>query len=1035
MKSKIPLGSVMLVSVLCLFMAVFPSDLAAQGSSPGSSFVFPRFVFCNTLNSGVAIVNPNAWDATVSLTLTMSDGSASTVSTITAPGHGQVAKAASELFGDVCVDAWLQATSSATGLIAYYQTFNTQLTFMDGTDGSTTSMDLIFPVVPRSAEGEAEVDFLNQNSRPTAVDLSLWSLSGALLGKTRVQIPAQGVYWNLVENVFPPGTDLSNASHLTASAKPVNLFSQAQTISGTGIMVGFTSVPASSGNIDIAAVNALSLDQASNSGVLPYFRTGNQYSTTISIANMEPAAVAVTLTAIANDGSSLGTQRVNIPANGGLRAPVQNVFPSIGTANQEGWILISATGRVFALALHGPTNSPALSTVMMQKTPVSGFAFPQVLQGNGYSSELTLVNPSSTSASVQVFVTNPDGTTAASNQLTVPANARIRQTLNQIMPEVTQQSGGCVYVQGSPLFSNLSIAADNNATVANFAPGLVSVGYSPAPLTSFAVTGKVTLNDHPAAGFRVVLSGPTAKVTTSASDGTYVFKGLQSGSYSMTVDQYGFQFIPAQTNFDLTTWSKRQDFQGYTGQNSILVQPSSMPVGSQDTVATVFGLNFSSSSQAYAGPARLNTTFVDSSQLQIVIPTYMMAAASQYDITVATNGVTSSPYPFVAYVDRPQITAIATSGNIAEGTAGGMITLTGTGFLQGAQVKVNGLTNDIQVTLVDSTRILAYVPGAYLQHGGIYPVTVVNPYPANIESNIQLLTVFYPAPGIDAVLPGTLTAKLEPGAAPVNLDILGYGFRRGAVVLFNGKQMTTTYCENDAYCLAVHIYAKVPASELANSGFASVQVQNPSPALGTSQTIMVPIMGLAPTIESILPGTATLLNLPVKFIEPIVVTGTNFGPQTQIRIYKASDLPPDFEDPTSVLSSTQLTKNLEVTYASLGEWKVEITNPGPGGGITPAVSFFLTDGTFSGNPFIVSMNPTMVAAGGPGFTLTINGTNFENGAQVQFNMAMLNATVLSGTQITVDIPAILIEAAGRVPIRVINPDTGGASNRLYLDIR
>jgi hypothetical protein len=247
--------------------------------------------------------------------------------------------------------------------------------------------------------------------------------------------------------------------------------------------------------------------------------------------------------------------------------------------------------------------------------------------------------------------------------------------------------------------------------------------------------------------------------------------------------------------------------------------------------------------------------------------------------------------------------------------------------------------------------------------------------------------------------------------------------------------MATTYCESEAYCLSVHLYAKVPASELVNSGFSQVQVQNPSPALGTSQLIVVPIMGLEPTIESVLPGTASVLNMPGKFTEPIVVTGTNFGPQTQIRIYKAGDEPPDFGDPTAVLSSTQLTIKQDIDYTSLGEWQIQIMNPGPGGGITPVVSFFITEGTFSGNPFIISMNPTMVAAGGPAFTLTINGTNFKNGAQVQFNMAMLNAAAISSTQIVVEVPAFLIETAGRVPIRVINPDTGGASNRQYLDIR
>ena len=59
----------------------------------------------------------------------------------------------------------------------------------------------------------------------------------------------------------------------------------------------------------------------------------------------------------------------------------------------------------------------------------------------------------------------------------------------------------------------------------------------------------------------------------------------------------------------------------------------------------------------------------------------------------------------------------------------------------------------------------------------------------------------------------------------------------------------------------------------------------------------------------------------------------------------------------------------------------------------------------------------------------------KNGAQVQFYTTMLPATVLSAQQATVEVPASLIRSAGRFPVILINPDNGGASNRLYLDVR
>jgi hypothetical protein len=537
------------------------------------------------------------------------------------------------------------------------------------------------------------------------------------------------------------------------------------------------------------------------------------------------------------------------------------------------------------------------------------------------------------------------------------------------------------------------------------------------------------------------LSGPVGKLATSGPDGTYAFSGLPPGKYSMLVDQYGFQFVPNQTNFELTNASRRQNFQGYTSGNSIIVQPSSLPVGSPDTVATIFGDNFNSSSSAFVGGVRLNTSFVEPTQLRITIPAYMMTSANTFDIHVVTDEFgpdrrVTQTCAFAAFVARPTLASVVTGANIVEGSPGTNLTLSGKGFLKDAKVKINGLSEDILTSFVDESSLVAYVPARYLARGGIYPVTVENPCPANVESNVQLLTVFYPSPSIDLITPATVPARLEPGAGAVNLDVMGYGFRRGAVVLLGGKPLATTYCENDAYCLSVHLYAKVAAADLRSSGFAEITVQNPNPSLATSNAVLFRINGLEPTITSVTPGNASVMNLSDKFSMPILINGTNFGPQTQVRIFKAGTQPPKYGDPQELLSSTQLHATLkDITYDFVGEWKVQVMNPQPGGGQSVDFSFLITEGSFSGNPFVLSISPDIVGAGTPGFTMIINGTNFRGGAQVQFNMAILEATVVSDRQIMVDIPGYLVENPGRVPISVINPDTGGSSNRIFLDIR
>jgi hypothetical protein len=295
--------------------------------------------------------------------------------------------------------------------------------------------------------------------------------------------------------------------------------------------------------------------------------------------------------------------------------------------------------------------------------------------------------------------------------------------------------------------------------------------------------------------------------------------------------------------------------------------------------------------------------------------------------------------------------------------------------------------------------------------------------------------VFYPAPAVQDLSPKSLPARLEQGDALVNLELLGYGFRRGAVVFFNNTPLATTYCESDPYCLSMRLYAQIPATYLREAGFARIRVQNPDPSLAASEVVFLRIEALQPTITSVTPGAATVLSMDKEFSIPIVVNGTNFGPQTSVAVYKVG-VEPDFDSSAEIVSSTQLYVQLDIEYPdSLGEWKIAVRNPQPGGGISEAVSFFITEANFVPNPFVISANPEAVAAGGPSFTLTVNGTNFRNGSQIRFYSALLPTVFVSNRQLRAEVPASLIQYAGRVPVSVTNPDNGGSSNRIYIEVR
>ena len=105
--------------------------------------------------------------------------------------------------------------------------------------------------------------------------------------------------------------------------------------------------------------------------------------------------------------------------------------------------------------------------------------------------------------------------------------------------------------------------------------------------------------------------------------------------------------------------------------------------------------------------------------------------------------------------------------------------------------------------------------------------------------------------------------------------------------------------------------------------------------------------------------------------------------------------------------------NLAVGWAKPGESTAAPSEVIPGSVLSP----------FSGTaaaPTLTTLSPSSAAAGGPAFTLTVNGSNFVNGSVVSWNGANRTTTFVSATQLTAAIPAADIAAAGSASVTVQN---------------
>ena len=174
----------------------------------------------------------------------------------------------------------------------------------------------------------------------------------------------------------------------------------------------------------------------------------------------------------------------------------------------------------------------------------------------------------------------------------------------------------------------------------------------------------------------------------------------------------------------------------------------------------------------------------------------------------------------------------------------------------------------------------------------------------------------------------------------------------------------------------------------------SLVVTNPSPVLTSAAPSLVPV------------GAASA---------NIILTGTGFVSTSTVSVNGAQRI-------SAYTSATQLNVALTVAdLAAIGSDTITVSNPAPGGGTSSGQTVQI------GNPAptVSSVSPASVPIGSPDTKFTITGAGFESLSAVSWNGAVLTATVISSTQLTVVVPASSLAAAGVQSIQVSNPSPGG----------
>lgn len=442
------------------------------------------------------------------------------------------------------------------------------------------------------------------------------------------------------------------------------------------------------------------------------------------------------------------------------------------------------------------------------------------------------------------------------------------------------------------------------------------------------------------------------------------------------------------------------------------LNPVSADQGTGPVTVTITGTNFAPITKAMLSFTPLPTTFVSSTTLTAVIPASSLLTAGTFPVRVwdVDRGGYSNDFGFTVNTVTGSVvpTLSALSPNVLPaGSSATVVTLTGANFLNTSRVLIDGVDPGT-AQYVSPTQLRVTVPAAQLATQGTLQVTVNNPAAGGGTSGALPLTVGNPVPALASVTPNSAPM----GSTDTTVALVGSGFVAASRVYSGGTLLSTTFVS------ATQLTAIVPASLLTAASTRQIQVRNPAPAGGQSNTLpfTTTTVNAVPTLTSVTPAQigagASTFNM--------TLTGTGFAAGA-VAYFGATALT------TNVQSAASATAAVPAALvATAGSVSVTLVNPAPGGGTSGAVTFTIQ--TPNPAPTLSALSPNQVFAGAAAFTLTATGTGFVAGGQLNFGGLALTTTVVNATTATATVPANHVNAGGTKQVTFVNPAPGGGAS-------
>ncbi len=457
--------------LLCLFVVV--------PGRAGTTLTFPKVSFAGDLLTGIAIANPTARNATVTLTAYGEDGIPVVRSgfknpvELTVPAGQQLARVVSEVFGsglEPGTSVWIQGTCSEDGLTAFSLLFNASGSLLDGSEAPAKAQKLVFNHVKVDGGYSTELNIVNPAIKDAHLQVQLISPSGVLQLK-ELQIPAHGLARLDVASYFAD-SDLDPAVYVALDSDE-EIAGYELIRSTEGDAYGLNARPSAE------KLSSLYFQQLS---VLGNSRTG------IGVVNYSSNPVILTFSAIKSDGTVFDSRDIrNNPVTRSLRAneslyeDVAVLFGFHGDKEVEGSITVRATAdAINGYVTYGSGISGAAAAVVSSAEGRKRAIFSHVATGSEFYTGLTLFNPGTLPANIRVMVIKTGGQAVGTYDGVIQPGGRLSRRLGStdFIPQAGEQVGGFLWVRSDlPVYMSSFIGTSRAST--NIQPQVSPESFNP----------------------------------------------------------------------------------------------------------------------------------------------------------------------------------------------------------------------------------------------------------------------------------------------------------------------------------------------------------------------------------------------------------------------------------------------------------------------------------------------------------------------------------------------------------------------------